>query len=120
MIARHPVDARLGEAIFSLFLVLTVLVLAGGPLAVGPAETSIPSQNDEFVGPFPSWSNLRTVYRAQGNGVADDTAAIQRALDELGTAGHSPVLFIPSGTYRVTKTLALAYTINVSIVGEDP
>jgi len=38
----------------------------------------------------------------------------------LGTSGHSPVLFIPSGHYRITRTLTISYNINVSVVGEDP
>ena len=75
---------------------------------------------DEFVGPFPSWSNLKTRYGALGDGATDDTAALQRALNELGDEGTSPVLFLPSGTYRISSTLTLAFTINVSIVGEHP
>jgi Pectate lyase superfamily protein len=85
-----------------------------------PATVSIPADSDEFVGPFPSWSNLKKVYGAVGDGTADDTEAIQRALKELGTPGHSPVLWIPSGTYRITETLMLISNINISIVGEDP
>src|SRR5947208_16656674 len=68
------------------------------------ASISIPPEGDEFVGPFSSWSNVKTTYKAAGDGLADDTAAIQNALDELGTPGHSPVLFLPAGKYRITKT----------------
>src|SRR5207249_8350359 len=81
---------------------------------------SIPAEGDEFVGPFSSWSNLKTSYTAVGDGLADDTAAIQNALDELGTPGHSRVLFLPAGKYRITKTLVLAFKISLSVVGEDP
>src|SRR5438034_9004527 len=52
--------------------------------------------------------------------MADDTVAIEHGLDELGKPGHSPVLFLPHGAYRITNTLVLASSINVSIVGEDP
>src|SRR5207249_6418078 len=45
---------------------------------------------------------------------------IQRGLDELGKSDYSPVLFLPSGIYRITKTLVLTSNINVSIAGEDP
>ncbi len=85
-----------------------------------PAAVSIPAESDEFVGPFQSWSNLKKLYGAVGDGTADDTEAIQRALNELGKPGHSPVLWIPSGTYRITNTLMLISNINISIVGEDP
>jgi hypothetical protein len=85
-----------------------------------PTSSSIPAVGEEFVGPFPSWTNLKSAYHAVGDGNADDTAAIQNALNDLGTEGHSPVLFMPSGRYRITRTLTLSYRINVSIVGEDP
>lgn len=41
-------------------------------------------------------------YNAVGNGVADDTAAIQAAADAAGKDGH---IYIPKGVYRVTGTL---------------
>lgn len=83
--------------------------------------SSMPADGDEFVGPFTSWLNVKTTYGAIGDGVADDTQAIQRALDELGATGErSPVLYFPSGTYRITSTLTLSFRIYVSLVGEDP
>jgi hypothetical protein len=42
-------------------------------------------------------------YNAKGDGVADDTAAIQKALDDHPNAGA--IVFLPNGTYRVTDTL---------------
>lgn len=85
------------------------------------SPSSLPLDGDEFVGPFPSWLNVKTAYGAIGNGVADDTRAIQRALDQLGTADdRSPVLYFPSGTYRITSMLTLSFRIYVSLVGEDP
>jgi pectate lyase-like protein len=89
-------------------------------LPQSPAASTIPAAGEEFVGPFSSWTNLKSAYHAAGDGNADDTAAIQRALDELGTEGHSPVLFVPSGRYRITRTLTLTSRLNVSILGEDP
>jgi hypothetical protein len=85
-----------------------------------PNIASIPAQGDEFVGPFPSWTNVKTESGAKGDGAADDTAALQRAFDAIGTKGHSSVLYFPAGTYRLTSTVALVSRIYVSIVGEDP
>lgn len=78
------------------------------------------AQAAEFYGPFASWTNLKTTYHAVGNGVQDDTKAIQKALDELGEAGHSPVLFIPNGIYRITATLTMKTKKGIAIFGEDP
>src|SRR2546426_10786016 len=86
----------------------------------GASESPQPTPGEEFAGPFPSWANVRAEYGAVADGRADDTSAIQRALDELGKPGRSPVLFLPAGTYRIAKMLVLTSRISISIVGEDP
>ena len=65
------------------------------------STSSIPAIGDEFVGPFPSWTNVKTVYGAKGDGVTDDTAALQAALTNVGLNGHSSVVYLPAGTYKV-------------------
>ncbi len=83
------------------------------------------ARSDEFVGPFPSWKNVKTDYGAVGDGKADDTDAIQKGLDDLRLHKQSNVLYIPPGTYRITRTLATlrkAHTecMGVAVIGEDP
>jgi hypothetical protein len=63
----------------------------GASRAVASDIPSLPSMRE--------WVNVRTL-GAKGDG-SDDTAALQAAID-----GHR-VLYFPSGTYRVTKTLSL-------------
>jgi hypothetical protein len=83
------------------------------------APSSTTGVGDEFVGPFPSWVNIKA-YGAKGDGITDDTAAFQRALADLGTPGHGNVLWIPAGTYKITSQLNLSGRLGVSIIGEDP
>jgi sugar lactone lactonase YvrE len=41
-------------------------------------------------------------FPVRGDGVADDSDALQQAIDKVGGGG---ILFIPKGTYRLTKTI---------------
>lgn len=81
------------------------------------SPTQFIDQSKEFLGPFPSWTNLKTVYGAIGDGVADDTQSIQAALNQL-SATH--VLYIPAGTYRITQTLTITQQEFFAIIGADP
>ncbi len=79
------------------------------------------ASDDEFVGPFPTWADVKRDYGAVGDGKADDTEAFQRALDDMGTpASKHHHLWIPAGTYRITKTLARAGVAGMALIGEDP
>ena len=81
--------------------------------------------DEEFVGPFPSWLNAKADFGAIADGVHDDTTALQNALDALRPTEGKPVLFLPSGTYRITRTLNISRSAHadsqyIMILGEDP
>ncbi len=81
--------------------------------------------SEEFVGPFPSWRDLKRDYGAVGDGKADDTQALQRAFDDLVRHETACVLHVPAGRYRLTetvKTVRKAHTDcqGVSVLGEHP
>ena len=95
-------------------------LLTNAQCSVSQVAEAFSQNGDEFVGPFPSWANVKTQYGAVGNGAADDTTALQNALNDLGQSGKASVMYLPAGTYRITATLTLAARINVSIIGEDP
>lgn len=63
----------------------------------------------------PAWVSVKT-YGATGNGVTDDTAAINNAIVAAGTAGGG-VVYFPAGTYSTSGTLTIAYD-GVRLVGD--
>jgi pectate lyase-like protein len=71
-----------------------------------------------FDGPFTSWTNVKTAFGAKGDGVTDDTAALQAALNSL--VEHPAVLWIPLGKYVITSPLTIRGLENITILGEDP
>ncbi|MFA4016810.1 MAG: hypothetical protein RUDDFDWM_001921 [Candidatus Fervidibacterota bacterium] len=89
-------------------------------------EASKPMNDAEFYGPFASWLDAKRDFGAKGDGISDDTEALQRALDAIRPqTPKSVVLFIPSGIYRITKTLnvireAHSESQHITIVGENP
>lgn len=42
---------------------------------------------------------------AQGDGIADDTDAIQHAIDKIQESTVQGIVFIPEGRYRISKTI---------------
>jgi hypothetical protein len=57
---------------------------------------------------------------ARGDNVADDTAALQAALDRVAE-GKVATLYLPAGTYRITAPLVLRcpLTVAATIRGES-
>jgi len=44
-------------------------------------------------------------FGAKGNGQADDSAAIQAAIDKAGINARDGIVFVPSGRYRLSRTI---------------
>jgi len=82
--------------------------------------------DEEFLGPFPSWLDVKRDCGAVGDGKADDTAALQKALGTIRNP-DSPkrVMYLPAGTYRITKAIELirethTQSQGVTVCGEHP
>lgn len=96
------------------------------PVATTPVPTPDPEAAlsagaaEEFVGPFASWANAKRDFGAKGDGVTDDTAALQAALDSLGAGGKPHVLYLPAGTYKLSNTLRMTGRAGMGIIGQDP
>lgn len=81
----------------------------------------------EFNGPMSDWINVKTDSRltlhAVGDGVTDDTAALQGALNfAVSDPAYSTTgtIYIPTGTYKVTGTLWVWGGQSIHVYGADP
>ena len=52
-------------------------------------------------------------FPVRGDGTADDTAAIQAAIDKAGSSFGGGLVFIPSGRYRLTRTVYLWRAVRI-------
>jgi hypothetical protein len=84
-----------------------LLVMIGFASHVQAQTVAFFETGEEFVGPFPSWRHVKADYGAKGDGVTDDTAAIQAAIDDLRNmpGNRWSTLYFPTATYRIGKTL---------------
>lgn len=76
---------------------LGAATFAGGPPSGTPAASNVP------------WASTVTTpqdFGAVADGVADDTSAIQQAIDAQGTRDNK-IVYFPPGTYRITQTLTV-------------
>jgi hypothetical protein len=92
-------------------LVLVVLCLLGGA-ARAASTADIPELRWEQRS---DWLSVKAA-GAKGDGVADDTAAIQATLDKIQ---DSVTVYFPPGTYRITQTLTspAGRYLGVSLLG---
>jgi hypothetical protein len=98
--------------------VLILAFAASSASVCGASARAQPAADEEFAGPFPGWANVKTDFGAIGDGVADDTAALQKAIDQF--TAKSSVLFLPAGVYRITRGLSMTSHMYVAVLGEDP
>jgi Pectate lyase superfamily protein len=73
------------------------LGIPGPPGPIGPPGNS---------GAIVDWVSVRD-HGAVGNGVADDTAAIQAAIDAAVAGGGISTIYMPKGTYKISTSLYL-------------
>lgn len=75
---------------------------------------SIPPAAKKDIPDFPdmkTWANLKSL-GAKGDGISDDTKAIQSAID------NNPNIYVPQGRYRITETIKLKP--NSVLIGLSP
>ncbi len=52
-----------------------------------------------------------------GDGRADDSAALQQAIDAAAAGGHGGVVFLPSGRYRISRTIFVRSAVRIFGIG---
>ncbi len=79
--------------------------------------------------PLPAFAQSTSVYRTQpndpraitvkgvGDGRADDSTALQQAIDAAAVGGKGGVVFLPSGRYRISRTIFVRSAVRVFGVG---
>ncbi|MEP9359932.1 glycosyl hydrolase family 28-related protein [Sphingomonas sp. KR3-1] len=82
-----------------------------------------------LLAPLPALAGSTSVYRTQpndpraivvkgaGDGRSDDSAALQQAIDAAAAGGHGGIVFLPSGRYRISRTIFLRSAVRVFGVG---
>ncbi|MFB7597267.1 glycosyl hydrolase family 28-related protein [Streptomyces sp. NPDC056160] len=83
--------------------------------AGGASRAWVEAHNAGSIGGGPTagaltWLNVKA-FGAQGDGVADDTAAIQAAVDTASAAGGG-TLYIPAGRYLLSNAITWASNVN--------
>jgi pectin methylesterase-like acyl-CoA thioesterase len=101
------------------------VLAAGAASSLAKIQSAVPvvaAVRLEPLGPFESWADAKRM-GAAGDGQADDTDALQNTIDSMARPGRPFVLYLPAGSYRITRSLKLtatASTLGFSLVGEDP
>ncbi|RZM19920.1 MAG: gluconolaconase, partial [Sphingomonas sp.] len=97
-----------GAAVFAAALVLPSV---SASVSAGPASRSalVTAPADPRA----------VIVRGRGDGVADDTAALQRAIDTAaGAKGGEGIVFLPAGRYRISRTVFIWPGVRLFGVGK--
>jgi hypothetical protein len=78
----------------------------------GKLKGSLKSAEQTFLtdiaAPLGKIFDAKRDFGAVGNGIADDTAAIQKAVDAARAEGKNAIAYIPSGSYVINETIKVS------------
>jgi pectate lyase-like protein len=85
-----------------------------------PPRDSLPPAIDRprVTAALPGMLDVKS-YGALGNGIADDTVAIQSALDDSCDGVTPKTIYFPAGTYKITATLYLSHHSSAACNGQN-
>jgi len=113
-----------------LMAAISIMSLTGFAILSGRGGASMPERNHAAMDAYleaqaylpvierSDWVNVKTDVTpgAVGDGVADDTEAIQKALSKLED-NSARVVYFPPGTYRITQTLSVSNVYGGGLFG---
>jgi len=108
--------------LWKITLAACALAFVATPALARPAASDRPTQLPELSWtPRSDWIDVKAV-GAKGDGVADDTDAIQRVFDRLSDkrpkgVPQDHVVYFPPGKYRITHTLEIRESTGAWLVG---
>jgi len=88
-------------------MLTTGLALAAAPALAGPSVYLTAPDDPKAI-----------TAKAVGDGKADDTDALQKILDSAASKGAGSIVYLPSGRYRITKTLIVSPGTRVFGIGK--
>jgi sugar lactone lactonase YvrE len=96
---RHPLIRQLPTAGSRRSGVFAALLLAvSSPVLAASVFTARPEDPAAVYLTAPDFA-------VGGDGIADDTAAVQAAVDKAGTSPNGGIVFLPAGRYRLARTI---------------
>ena len=90
-------------------------LLIGGTVLMAAGHSSASAATSAFES-LPNDPRAVTV-KGKGDGRADDTDAIQHAVDQAAEHGGGGVVFLPSGRYRISRTILIWPAVRVFSIG---
>lgn len=78
-----------------------MMLLTAGITAVRASESFYPLRPEDPQAVYATQESVGAI----GDGIADDSLALQRAIDRVQETTRRGIVFIPTGRYRLTKTL---------------
>jgi hypothetical protein len=93
-------------------IALAAMLACGGLASAASAPASVSAYQSMPDDP------RAVVVKAKGDGSTDDSDAIQHAIDSASNKGEGGVVFLPSGRYRITKSILIPLAVRVYGVGK--
>jgi len=82
-------------------MLLSGLMLFAAPLTLSASQSYYPAKLDDPTAVYLTRDN----FPVHGDGVTDDSEAIQAAIDKVEADHGEGILFVPEGRYRITRTI---------------